>query len=476
MTQAETDAGPHRVHGVDAAFLQSESRTTPWQIVGVLVFDPSTSPTAFDRNVVAAVIDERLDRVEAFRRRVVDVRGVLSLPHWVLDRTVDLAEHVQTAELPEGGGLAGLARLAGDLAGFPLPRDRPLWRMNVVRDIGDGRAAVVAKVHHSIMDGAAAVGILGALFDLEPTPPSATAVEPVPTPPAPSLGVRSLVHTLSRMPVIAFRTAAQLPAAATGFARALRSAGRSVTLPLSGPRTVLNRAITAKRSIVLTTLPRADIRDVADSFGLTINDVLMTACAGALRRWLEGAGELPRRPLVAAVPVALRGGDEHQSGNRVSVMFVSLPTHLSDAAARVEAVRREMRDAKATHADVRPQTLGALADAAPWNVVGWAFRAYSGLRLANRLPPAVNLIVSNVPGPPVPVYCGGARLTALYPLGPIFDGAALNVTFATYEDQVDVGVVTCPDVAPPLDGLVSAFDAALGELVALARVPPRTEP
>ena len=128
-----------------------------------------------------------------------------------------------------------------------------------------------------------------------------------------------------------------------------------------------------------------------------------------------------------------------------------------------------MRDAKATHKDIQPKTLGTLAESAPWNFVGLLFRAYSDLGLANALPPAVNLVFSNVPGPPVPVYCGGAQLVGLYPLGPIFDGAALNLTVATCNDDVDVGIVTCPDVAPPLGDLVDALPKALAELVALAR-------
>jgi diacylglycerol O-acyltransferase / wax synthase len=190
-------------------------------------------------------------------------------------------------------------------------------------------------------------------------------------------------------------------------------------------------------------------------------------CAGALRKWLLDGEELPNRPLIAAVPVALRG-KEHGAGNQLSVMFAALPTHLADARERLDFVDHGMRDAKATHADVSPRTLGALAEAMPWNLLGLLFRAYSDLGLASRLPPAVNLVVSNVPGPPVPVYCGGARLVGLYALGPIFDGTGLNITFTSCADDVDVGIVACPDVTPSLAGLVDAFGEALAELVALA--------
>lgn len=475
MTTSETPARPRRVRGIDAAFLHNETRSSPWHIVGVLVFDPSTAPEGFGADVLRRVIAGRIDHVEAFRRRVVDVSGAMSVPHWVLDTTVDVTEHVRRAAIPGAEGLAGLARLAAETARFPLPRDRPLWQMDVVEDMGDGMVGVVAKVHHSIMDGAAAVGILGALFDLEPVAAAEKqAGQHAPDSPQ-GLGVGQVVRTLARTPMVVARTATRVPGAAVGFVRALRDAGRSVTLPMSAPRTSLNRSITARRDVALTTVPLADVREVADTFGLTINDVVMVMCAGALRTWLEDAGDLPDRPLVAAIPVAVSGGSGRLTGNRVSVMFAALPTDLADPGARIDAIGREMRDAKATHADVGHHTLGALAEAAPWNVVGLLFRAYSDLGLANRLPPAVNLVISNVPGPPVPVYCGGARLAGLYPLGPIFDGAALNITVASCGDDVDVGVVTCPDLAPPADALTAAVRDSLAEMVALARVPGRTE-
>ena len=466
-----TDAKPQRVKGIDAAFLHNETRSTPWHIVGVLVLDPSTAPDGFDADVFRQVISERIDQVEAFRRRVVDVRGALSAPHWVLDQTVDVTRHVQRASVPGLTGLAALAELAARTAQVALPRDRPLWQIEVIDDLGDGRVGLVAKVHHSVMDGAAAVGVLGALFDLEPTAPTEE-VSRRATPKARDLGVGAIVHAAVRLPVAAARTVRHVPSAAVGFARALRDAGRSVTLPLSAPRTSLNRSITAARAVSLTTVPLADVREVTEAFGLTLNDVATAMCAGALRSWLEEAGELPGKALVAAVPVAVRGDDAHMAGNKVSVLFASIPTHLAEPRARLDASRDEMRDAKATHRDVGPHTLGAIADAAPWNIVGLLFRAYSNLGLASRLPPPVNLVLSNVPGPEIPVYCGGARLTALFPLGPIFDGAALNITIVSCDDDVDIGVVTCPDVAPaPVDSLGKHFDTALGELVALARSP-----
>lgn len=466
---------PRRVRGIDAAFLHNETRSTPWHIVAVIVLDATTAGPDFGVTTFRKVISQRLDRVEAFRRRVVDVRGAFSVPHWVLDKAVDVNSHVRLASVPGFSGLAALAQLAAETARFPLPRDRPLWQMDVIEDLGGGRVGVVAKVHHSIMDGAAAVGILGALFDLEPEGPDDSEGTSGPGSLLPGLGVGQALRAVGRTPVVAMRTISQMPSAAIGFARALRDAGRSVTLPLQAPRTPLSGSITAERAVALTTVALADVREVADTFELKVNDVVMAMCAGGLRRWLLASGDLPERPLVASVPVAVKGGVGHLAGNQVSVMFATLPTHLADPQDRLDALRREMKDAKATHTDVGQHTLGRLADAAPWNVVGLLFRAYSDLGLASRLPPAVNLVISNVPGPPVDVYFGGARLVGLYPLGPIFDGAALNITIASCGPDVDIGIVTCPDVAPPVEGLADAMRDALAELVAAARVPIRPE-
>jgi WS/DGAT/MGAT family acyltransferase len=232
----------------------------------------------------------------------------------------------------------------------------------------------------------------------------------------------------------------------------------------------LNRSITSARAVALTAVSLTDVREVTRAFGLTVNDVAMAIVAGGLRTWLDDVGQLPRRPLVAAIPVAVRGSGSHMTGNRVSVLFAALPTHLATPAERLDAARDQMRDAKATHRDLGPSTLGKLADAAPWNLVGLLFRGYSDLGLASRLPTAVNCVVSNVPGPEIPVYCGGARLVGLYPLGPIFDGAALNISVVTCGGDVDIGIVTCPDVAPaPVDALAKACRDELTELVALAR-------
>jgi hypothetical protein len=240
------------------------------------------------------------------------------------------------------------------------------------------------------------------------------------------------------------------------------------TLPLTAPRTRLSSSISARRAASFATIDVDSVKEVRRAFGVTFNDVVVAVAAGVVREWLASVDDLPDRPLVAAIPTSVRGTTDATSGNAVSSLFGALPTHLDDPAARVRFVAQEMPAAKAFHEELGPHTLGSLATVAPWNLAATLFRAYSNLGLANRLPPAVNLVLTSVPGPPVPLYCAGAKLVDLFPLGPIFDGAALNVTAVSYTDRVCFGFLVCPDVVPPVQDLADAVPRALDALVAAA--------
>jgi WS/DGAT/MGAT family acyltransferase len=467
----EPRAPARPLHGIDAAFLVSETSTTHWHIVGALMLDPSTAPGHFDTRMVREVVRARLPHVEALRQKVVDLPFPFSIPHWVLHRTVevDLDEHVRRADVPPGADLHDLAKLTAELAEGPLPRDRPLWQLVVAEDMAGGRVGVVAKVHHSLVDGVAAMGIIGALFDLEPVSPDPSDVPAqFEVPPSPGLSIRRAIGRLASRPGAIVRATGNVATSAVGFVSTVRK--RGATLPLTAPRTSLSRSLTKRREVAFVSVPLDEVKRVRKAFEATVNDVVMAVTASALRAWLRAADDLPDKGLVAAVPVSVSGrveGAAAKAGNQVSVLFSTLPTHLPDPAQRLGAVQEEMSGAKSAHAALGPSTLGSLAEAAPWNLVGLLFRAYSDLGLADRLPPAVNLILSNVPGPPVPLYIGGAHLERLFPLGPIFDGAGLNVTVASCEGEVGFGFLGCPDVMPPLDDLAREVPRALQELTAL---------
>ncbi len=241
-----------------------------------------------------------------------------------------------------------------------------------------------------------------------------------------------------------------------------------LTLPLATPRLSMNRTITPQRAVALVSVPLADIKTVKNALGVTVNDVVLAVTAGALRGYLQGRDELPDQPLVAAVPTSVRREGRPRAGNRVSAMFAALPVELDDPVARVRAVEESTAGAKSVHEMVGGSTLQEWAELAAPVLFSRAIRAYARLRIGERIRPVINVIVSNVPGPPFPLYLAGARLVALHPLGPIFDDCGLNVTVISYLDHVEFGFIACRDLVPDLQVLADAVPTALAELTKAA--------
>jgi len=466
------DAGPaglHAVVGIDAAFLHTETPSTHWHVVGVVLLDHTDAPQPFDAEMLRRVLADRLEHVEVLRRRVIDQAVGFSQPHWQ-HTEVDLTHHVRAATLPEGSGLPELAALAGEIGSTPLPRDRPMWEFTVADGLADGRTAMIAKIHHSLVDGVAAVGVLGAIFDIEPRmpPPRPEAAVTTPPPPPRREYLAAAARTVADQPAVIARSVTKLVRTGWQVVQALRQRTEGVALPFTAPRVCLSRSITPRRAAAFATFDIDEVKEVRRAFGVTFNDVTMAVASGVIRDWLAAADDLPDRPLVAAIPTSVRAEGEARSGNEVSTIFGALPVHLTDPGERVAFLAREMPGAKAFHQEIGPHTLASLAVVAPWNLAAALFRAYSDFGLADRLPPAVNLVLTSVPGPPVPLYCAGARMEAMFPLGPIFDGAALNVSVVSYTDKVCVGFLTCPDVCPPVQGLADAVPDAVAALLEAA--------
>ena len=238
-----------------------------------------------------------------------------------------------------------------------------------------------------------------------------------------------------------------------------------MAMPFTAPPTPFNGAITAHRRVAFTGVPLGTVKAIKDALGVTVNDVILAVCAGALRRYLADSDNLPDRPLVAAVPVSVRGRDTRDGGaNQVSGMLVSLPTDETDPVERVRRVAGAAGGAKHEHEALGPHTVGDIGGLAASPVVSAGARVYSRFHLAERVPQPVNLVISNIPGPGIPLYLAGAKLVGLYPLGPIYDGMGLNVTVLSYLDTVGFGFLACRDRTRDLDRLASTVSAALQEL------------
>ncbi len=236
--------------------------------------------------------------------------------------------------------------------------------------------------------------------------------------------------------------------------------------PFTAPRTSFNATVTARRSVAFTDVALSDVKAVKSAFGVTFNDVVTTVMGGALRHYLADRGELPDRPLLAAVPVSVHGQTADRAGTtKVSVMFSTVATDEPDPVERLKAISLGNARAKQIHKMVGADTLMRWAELAWLNALGIGSRLYSALHVADHHRVVHNLILSDVPGPPTPLFMAGAKVVGFYPFGPITDGAPLNVTVLSQGDRVGFGIITCPDLVPRVWDLARAIPGALRELV-----------
>jgi diacylglycerol O-acyltransferase len=455
--------------GLDAAFLAMETRTVFGHVGSVCILDPSTAPGPFTLERFTRVVESRLHLIPPFRRRLVEVPLGLDQPYWIEDPDFDIEFHVRELALPSPGSDRQLAEQAARLHARPLDRSRPLWEIYLIFGLPDGRVAIYSKVHHATIDGVSGNDILAALLDLSPEGRSLPDPPPLKVerqPAAAELLARSAV-SLTGHPLRAARLAVALlrsaPTLLTSAARPRlplidRLLGRDgdpiLSQPdLRAPRTPFNRSITQHRRWGFCDLRLSEVKRVKNALGVTVNDVVMALCAGALRRWLIDHDALPKAPLIAAVPVSVRTEEQKGThGNRVSTMLAVLPTQLADPRDRLRVVHEAMRAAKEQHHALPASLLADVTQFAMPALAGQAARMAARLRLVERTS-LFNVIVSNVPGPNVPLYCAGAQLLAYYPLSAIADGQGLNITAMSYRDTLFFGVIACRELVPDVDRL-----------------------
>jgi WS/DGAT/MGAT family acyltransferase len=471
-----------RLSGMDAAFLALETATMHLHVGAVMVFDPSTGEAGddvpslhFDR--LRAVVAERIHLVPPLRRRVVRVPFGINHPMWVEDPAFELDHHLHRASLPAPGGPTELAGFVAELAGRPLDPDSPLWEMHLVEGLESGHVAVVPKVHHALFDGASGVEVVASFLDVGPVPPTVPAPsrpwrpEPIPTE---AELVGSAVSSLVRQP----ERAAGALRRTVGAVRDLAERNRRLReedevepppAPFRAPRTSLNGAISPHRRFAFTQVPLEEIRTVRHVFGGTVNDVVLAAVAGALRRLLAERGERLDDPLVAMVPMSVRTeSDRGALGNKVSAMLVSLATSVADPVQRFTTIAAGTRLAKEQARVLSEDLIRGWAQLAFPALSTRVARLAGNLRLFDHVPPLFNVLVSNIVGPGFPLWCAGARLVALYPVGPLIEGVGLNVTVASYEGSLYAGILGCRDLVPEVERFGDHLSDAFAELAKAA--------
>lgn len=474
---------------LDVQFLHAESPTTVVHVGSLVVVDPSTAPGGrWDLETVRAVLEPRLHTSPPLRQRLVEVPFGLGRPYWIEDAGFDIEFHLRELALPSPGTREQLGEQVARIHARPLDRRRPLWEAYVITGLEDGRAAYYSKVHHAAIDGVSGEEILETLMDLTPEPREVDAEEPPgePTPTTLELLGRGLTSA-ARNPVEVLRFVPrslsfldQLPGASNfpgagllsstaGLVNRALGGGRHVGhRDLHAPRTPFNGPITPHRRFAYGSVPLDDVKRVKNHFDMTVNDVVMTLTATALRRWLLDHDALPSTPLVAAVPVSVRTDDSLRShGNEVSVMTAELPTHLADPEERLTFMRASMHEAK-RHFEAVPATiLQDLSHVLPTALSGLAARAL--FHLATVPGVLFNLFVSNVPGPQVPLYVAGAKVEGIYPASAVSDyTGGLNITLFSYDGHLDFGLIACREMVPDLWNLIGYLQEAMAELAALA--------
>ena len=460
-----------RLSGQDASFLYLETPSAHMHVAGIGIFDPSTAPEPFTRERVLQLIGERLPLVPAFRRRLATVPFEIHHPVWYDDPDFDLERHVRFVALPSPGGDAELAELTADITSRPLDRAHPLWEMWIIEGLEDGKYATVSKTHHAAIDGVSGVDLTVALLDLEPSPPPVQ-VDDDWTPERRPTDWELLNYAIASQLRQPARVARAAPSLARGMWRTARGGpARSPELPpppglLQGPNTSLNGAIGPHRKVSYRALSLDDVKAVKRGLGGTVNDVVLALCSGTLRRYFAERGEEVDSDLLAMVPISVRTEDQQGTlGNRVSSMLVSLASTIDDPVERLHAISEGTRGAKEQHNAIGATTLQDMAEFAPPGLAARAARLYSRMRLADRHRPFYNLTISNVPGPPIPLYSLGSKMVASYPLGPINEGTALNITVLSYLDQMFFGLHADRDSVGDVWALAAGLQESLDELL-----------
>lgn len=461
--------------GLDASFLYLETPSQPLHVCSILELDTSTMPGGYTFDRLRAELAVRVKAMPQFREKLADSPLNLDHPVWVEDRDFDINRHVHRIGLPPPGGRIELSEIAGHIAGLPLDRTRPLWETWVIEGLADaqddraqlgGRIAVMTKMHHAGVDGVTGANLMSQMCSAEAVAPAPDPVEGVGDASELAIVAGGLVRFVSRP----LHLANILSGTASSVVKTVQRArsGMAMASPFAAPPTVFNDKVTAHRNIAYTQLDLDDLKKVKDRFGVKLNDVVMALVSGVLRQFLLDRGELPGPSLVAMVPVSVHGKSDRPGRNQVSGMFSCLETQIADPVERLKAISEANSVAKEHSSAIGATLLQDWSQFAAPAVFGVAMRLYAKTRLTSSYP-VHNLVISNVPGPQIPLYYLGCEVTAMYPLGPIFHGSGLNVTVMSLNGKLNVGLIACPELLPDLWELADDFGPGMEELLAATR-------
>lgn len=457
-----------RLSGTDALFLSTETPAWHQHVGGVTILDPAESDR-FGFEELKKHTLERLERVPKFRWKLKEVPLHLDRAVWIEDKDFDIDRHVRRIAVPPPGGRREVGDLLGMLMTYQLDRRRPLWEMWYVDGVVGGQVALIMKYHHCLMDGMSGAGLAEQMLDLEPNPPEGAPLLPASDEEAPrepsdvELLARALIPTV------------QTPRKALQYA--FRTAQRGVTvlrqrnqnpLPIGASGPCFNGAVGPRRAASFSSVSLQDVRALKDALGVKVNDVVLALVSGALRQHMLRHGDMPEGSLTAQVPVSTRLADDTDQTNQVASMPATLATDIDDPLERVRAIHASTQSAKELTEAVRARKIQSVGEVAPPLLIGLASRAAWASNISRRLPVVANVVVSNIPGPPIPLYVCGAKVTGIYAASVLLFYAGLNVTLMSYVDRIDFGLTTDPDLVEEPWEIADAIPDALVELMEAA--------
>ncbi len=512
----------NHLSALDALFLHLETPQTPMHVGSLILLDkPRGRRTSFYKQVRHHVA-RRLHLAPLFSRRLAFMPFDLANPIWVDADEVDLDWHLRALTLPKPGSRAQLEAAVARLHEGMLDRDRPLWQFTVIEGLDSGEVAFYAKIHHAGLDGQGGVALAQAILDVEPKPaPTATARAATPAALAPSaarmlsaafrtsvaqygkllralpdavkavgrLGVAALSASQAKKlgaPSLQLRgtmnmadlaaSAATLTASDTPLQAAkklLRSNTKTGIKP--DPRTPLNVAIGGKRAFATACLPLDEAKAIAKHFDVKLNEVVLATCVGALRRYFAKDKNALAKAMISAVPASLRVPGDTSQNNQVTMMLINLATNIANPVKRMAAIRAASQSAKRTTGAMKGVMKGAMATATsdlpslgiPW-LMSIITPLYKSAVASNRIPVVANVVISNVPGSPMPLYLAGARMTSYFPVSIVTHGLALNITIHSYAGMLDYGLIAAKNEVPRLGAFARHLCEAHLELLTLA--------
>ncbi len=456
-----------RLSALDAEFLHLEDGVTHMHIAGMSVFEGDPP----DEADVRALLASKLHAIPRYRQRVRSVPFEVGRPVWVDDPHFHLDYHVRATALPDPADDAAVCRLMGRLMSTQLDRERPLWEVWVVHGLPAGRWALVCKVHHCMVDGIAGVGLLEALLDLDP---DAAVAAPEPWSPSPEPSGAAMVVDawagLAGDVVAQVGAVPKMVADPLGTARAVASTGagllrfaRELTATSDN---ALEGTIGPHRSWAYSSATIPDVKRIRTALGGTLNDVVLAAVTSGYRDLLVARGEDPAATTICTlVPVSVRGADaKGVPDNRVSAILYDLPVGIDDPVQRLVAVHEQMDELKASHMPEAGDVLTTAANLFPPMLVGSATRAI--MRLVEGHPQhSMNTVTTNVPGPQIPLYCLGRRMTEYRPFVPIGPGLRVGTAIMSYDGRLFFGVTGDYDSVPDVDVIARGIEAGVSELL-----------